>query len=88
MKYRIVKITKGTKDHYEVQKRGVLWGWNTETYFDCCIDGSMAGDYPIEFRTLTDAETYIREQHTKTEIFLPKVNCNCNHNESCPECLL
>ena len=68
MKYRIVKVSNGETEHYEVQRKGVLWGWNTETYFDCCIDGSMAGDYPIEFKTIEDAENYIKQQGTKTEV--------------------
>lgn len=68
MKYRIVKITKGTKDHYEVQKRGFLCGWNTETFFDCCIDGSMAGNYPIEFKSMSEAESYIKEQYYNEQV--------------------
>jgi hypothetical protein len=66
--YRIIKVTRGDRVHYEVQSKGFLWGWNTETYFDCCVDGLMAGDYPHEFSTIDEAETFIKEQYTKIEV--------------------
>lgn len=68
MIHRIIKITKGSKIHYEIQKKGVLWGWNTITYFDCCVDGSMAGEYPLEFKTIEDARGYIENEHETREI--------------------
>ena len=67
MKYRIVKITKGNNVHYEVQKLK-MWSWITETYFDCCIDGSMARNYPIEFDSIDTAENYISEQKYRYEV--------------------
>jgi len=66
-KNRIVKITTYDKIHYEVQYKFLFW-WITETYFDCSIDGLMSGDYPYEFKTIEEAEIYIKNQHTKTEI--------------------
>lgn len=63
MKYRIVRVTKGSKTHYEVQVKGLFWGWNTCTYFDCCIDGSMADDYAHEFKTIEEAQAYINDKN-------------------------
>ena len=68
MNFRIVKITKGSKIHYEVQQLKMWFFWITETYFDCCIDGSMAGYYPIEFDSVEKAEIYISKQNINTEV--------------------
>lgn len=67
MKYRIIKITNGDKAHYEVQKLKMWVFWITETYFDCCIDGLMADNYPIKFNSIKDAKLFIEKQNIKAE---------------------
>jgi hypothetical protein len=67
MKYRIIEITNGDKAHYEVQKLKMWVFWITETYFDCCIDGLMAGNYPIKFNSIKDAKLFIEKQNIKKE---------------------
>jgi hypothetical protein len=67
MKFRIVEITQGNTIHYEVQKRFLIF-WITETYFDCCIDALMAGDYPLQFDSVEKAENYIENKGVKKEI--------------------
>jgi hypothetical protein len=68
--YRIIKIEKGDKTHFEVQQKGLFF-WNTETYFDCCIDGLCAGHYAYEFETIKEAELYIKDNLPvkKTKIY-------------------
>lgn len=68
MKYRIIKISTGDKIHYEIQKLTLLFFWITETYFDCCVDGLMAGNYPIEFEDIDKAKNYIHNQNIKNEV--------------------
>ena len=67
-KYRIIKILYNGKIHYEVQKHITFFFWQTEKYFDCCIDGLMAGNYPIEFKSIKEAKIFIKRQNVKKEI--------------------
>lgn len=71
-KYRIIKVTSCDKTHYCVEKRKLWIFWIVETYFDCCIDGLMAGDYPIEFQSVGDAETYIKRKSKQKNIITNK----------------
>lgn len=67
-KYRIIKITSYDKAHYEVEKRKLWIFWIVETYFDCCVDGLMAGNYPIEFKSIGDAEAYIKRKSKQKDV--------------------
>ena len=67
-KYRIKKVTVGTKDEYYIQKH-FLFFWYT-----CQEDLHWPGDYEeVSFDTLEEAEKYIEKQKEridkKTEYF-------------------
>ena len=67
-KYRIKKVTVGTKDKYYIQKH-FLFFWYT-----CQEDLHWPGDYEeVSFDTLEEAEKYIEKQKEridkKTEYF-------------------
>lgn len=68
-KYRIVKVSDlNGLLYYKVQYKGLFFGWNDETYFDCCIDGNMAYNYTYQFKSIIEAEIYINKQFIKEEI--------------------
>ena len=61
-KYRIKKVTVGTKDEYYVQKH-LLFFWYT-----CQEDLHWPGDYEeVSFDTLEEAEKYIEKQKEKLD---------------------
>ena len=59
--YRVVQVQQGEKVHYEIERKSFFW-WVTETYFDCCIDGLMAGYYPYELKSKEEAILFIENE--------------------------
>lgn len=75
--FRIVEVKKGTKIHYEIQELEsffLFWYWTTLTQFNCCDDGYCAGDDPIKFEYIEQAEKYIKENYPESREIVKYIN--------------
>ena len=52
--YRIVRFDTPERTFYQVQKKGILWGWNTAHETFC--EGEFSWNYDINFLSLADAQ--------------------------------
>lgn len=77
--FRIIEVKKGSKIHYEIQMLESFflflgWYWSTLTEFTCCNDGSCAGEDPIEFEYIEQAEKYLKEYYPESRKIIKYIN--------------
>lgn len=63
MKYRIVKVTEGKKEHFIVQYKWLFW-WFTEQDFWCDHLGG-AGEFDRRFDSREKAQDWIDSQNVR-----------------------
>lgn len=57
-KFRIIECAQGDQKWYEVQSKGLLWGWNTESNY---MPPFMI-PIPISFPSYESAYLYVKER--------------------------
>lgn len=74
--FRIIEVKKGNKIHYEIQelKWFIFSYWDTVTEFNCCDDGSCAGDDPVKFEYIEKAEKYLKENYPESREIVKYIN--------------
>lgn len=69
-KYRIIKKSNGL---FEIEEKGLVFGWNViKEWNGCDLLGFDYGYSPVVFKTVEDAECYIKKRLSINEIIVIK----------------